>query len=1113
MGEALGKRQRPARPEPLFEALSARGLEHERNYVSRLRSAGKEIVDLSEIRAHDGALAATLKAMRTGAEIIVQGAVGDARWYGRPDVLLRVEAPSAFGSWSYEVADTKLALDTRAGTILQLGLYCDLLARAQSFDPQCFYVVTPDGGAPVRTYRTNSYAAYFRLLRSRLEAFIQGDDDTLAAANYPEPVELCDVCSWFMACNDKRRRDDHLSLVAGISRGQRSELATHAIETVAKLANTALPLTFKPRRGAVESYVRVREQARLQVEARLAGMPVFELIEPIEPTKGLCRLPHPSPGDLFLDLEGDPFAGEDGREYLFGLVSLNDAREPVYEARWALTPSDEARAFSDVVGLIMDAWASHPGMHVYHYAPYEPAALKRLMGRFAVREQDIDSLLRAERFVDLYAVVRQGVRAGIERYSIKSLEPLYSFTRNVPLLEANRSLRVMEQALELGLLELISPEVRDTIQGYNEEDCTSALRLRDWLESLRTGLESKGTEVARPQPRESGASENVTEREQRVRDLRARLLEGVSLEAGQRDAVQQARWLLAYLLDWHRREDKAGWWDYFRLRDLPEDDLFDEPRALAGIDFVERVEVVLSKKGKPTGSVVDRYHYPIQEMDIRQGHELKLKTEDKFGDVVDVNRAEQTIDIRKGPKMGDVHPPSVFEHKYVNVAVIEDAIFAIGESFSRGEPERLAIRLLRGDAPSTKSGTFAIRAGETVTNFAVRAGTDLEQSVLAIQGPPGAGKTFTGAQMICALVAQGKRAGVVATGHSVIRHLLDGVARAAAKLGRNDVTLGHKVDEAEANGGPILEFRDNKDALEALQSSEVNVLGGTAWMWSRPEFAKSVDVLFVDEAGQMSLANVLAITRGAHSIVLLGDPQQLEQPKKGTHPEGVGVSALQHMLGSPVTIPQERGIFLPETWRLSPGISEFTSELFYEGRLRSKSGLDRQQLVGSAFAGCALWAVDVDHDGNRNASDEEVEAVDRLVTTLLAAGSRWIDEHGHERQMTGNDILVVAPFNAQVGRLAERLAPRRIDVGTVDKFQGKEAPVAIYSMTTSSPEEAPRGLEFLYSLNRLNVATSRARCAVFVVANPRLYAPDCKTPRQIELANGLCRYRELARIL
>src|SRR5262245_27279386 len=367
----------------------------------------------------------------------------------------------------------------------------------------------------------------------------------------------------------------------------------------------------------------------------------------------------------------------------------------------------------------MDAWASHPGMHVYHYAPYEPAALKRLMGRFAEREKDIDSLLRAGRFVDLYAVVRQGVRAGIERYSIKSLEPLYGFARSVPLLDANRSLRAMEQALELDLPDLITPQVRATIQCYNEDDCISALRLRDWLESLRTGLEANGREVPRPQPKKSEASENVTDREQRVTTLRTKLLEGVSLDPRTRDADQQARWLLAYLLDWHRREDKASWWEYFRLLDLPEEDLFDEPRAIMGLEFVGLLEAIVSKKGKPTGSVVDRYRYPPQEMEIRPGHELKLQTEEKFGEVVRVSRAEHSIDIRKGPKMAKVHPPCVFEHKHINAEVIEDAIFAIGESFAHGDADRLAVRLLRADVPSTTSGTFEPRTRETAVDFAV----------------------------------------------------------------------------------------------------------------------------------------------------------------------------------------------------------------------------------------------------------------------------------------------------------------------------------------------------------------------------------------------------------
>ena len=1109
--EALGLLRRPRWDDALLEALFARGLEHERRYVAALQAVGKRILDLSGTREPADAIARTRDALQTGADVIVQGALAGGSWYGRPDVLLRVDGDSVFGPWSYEIADTKLALETRAGTILQLGLYCELLAEMQGHPPDRFFVVTPGPETGGRAYRVAHYAAYFRLLRRRLEqAIAAGPLEALFPGHYPEPVDHCDVCHWTGACSHRRREDDHLSLVAGITRIQRRELNARGIATVADLASAPSPLPFRPRRGAMASYVRVREQARVQVRARASSGPVHELILPIEPGKGLCRLPPPSPGDLFLDLEGDPFAGDDGREYLFGLVSLGADGEPHYDGRWALTDAAEADAFDAVVGAIVAAGERHPGMHVYHYAPYEPAAFKRLMGRFGRRGAEIDALLRAGRFVDLYAVVRQGLRAGVERYSIKSLEPLYRFGRGVALPEANRSLRTLEQALELGLTELVTPEVRQVVEGYNRDDCLSALRLRDWLESLRSGLEAAGHVVPRAQPEEAQASEHVSAREERVAALRERLLAGVPPARAARDADQQARWILAFLLDWHRREDKATWWEYYRLRDLPDEDLFDEPQAIAGLDFVARVEAVIGKRGRPTGSVVDRYQYPIQEMEIVRGDELRLRDEQRFGKVAAVDRLARTIDVRKGPSVAGTHPASCFAFMHIHTDVLEDALFAIGDAAAAERPDTLAWRLLRGDGPVTASGTFAAAAGESAVDWATGTVLDLQQSVLAIQGPPGAGKTFAGARMICALVRAGKRVGVTATSHAVVRNLLDAVAAAG---GPQAPRLGHKVDGAGDDGGPVREFAENAAAREALASATIDVLGGTAWLWTRDEFARSVDVLFVDEAGEMSLANAVAVTRAAESLVLLGDPQQLEQPKKGTHPEGAGASALQHILGDHVTIPADRGIFLPETWRLAPAIAAFTSEVFYEGRLRSKPGLDRQALAGSPFAGSGPWSIDVDHDGNRSASDEEADVVGRLVRTLLAAGSSWVDERLVVRQMTGADVLVVAPFNAQVARLAERVAPLGVRVGTVDKFQGQEAPVAIYAMATSRPEDAPRGLEFLYSLNRLNVATSRARCAVFVVASPHLLGPDCRTPRQIQLASALCRYRELATVV
>lgn len=1122
MAHAFGARKRPHFDDPFLEALFERGLAHERAYVEKLAAAGKRIESIADVEIHER-LEPTLAGMRAGADVIVQGALQEGQWFGLPDVMQRIERPSKLGSWSYEIYDTKLARETRAGTILQLSLYTDLLARTQGTSPEYFHVVTPQGGTTVHHYRVDDYAAYYRLVRCQLEATVARPHEEVAEANYPEPVEHCQICPWCGECEDRWERDDHLSLVAGISRLQRRELESREIKTLAGLAQLPWPLGFKPNRGGVDGYGRIRNQARLQFESRLRLPPPLHELRPIEEGCGLCRLPEPSPGDVFLDLEGDPFAVEGGREYLFGLVTLDGGAEPSYRSWWAFTEKEERAAFEAVIDLIIDRLKTYPAMHVYHYAPYEPSAFKRLMGRYATRERELDSLLRSRRFIDLYAVVRQGLQAGVDRYSIKNLEILYGFERTVDLRDAGRCRAYVEQGLELQCVDKVPQQMRDTVEGYNKDDCLSTLALRDWLEKLRYDEVRSGADIARPTAGEGEAPPEVDERARRVEGLRGRLLSGVPESRGERNEEQQARWLLSYLLDWHRREDKAGWWEYFRLVQLPEEELFDEPDAVAGLEFDRRLGPALGKSGKPTKSVIDRYRYPLQEMDIGPGAELKEQTQERFGEVVEVDRLARTIDIRKGPKVVDRHPTAVFAHKHIDTGVLEESLFLLGETVAaagthplvRTDDNPVARELLLRRAPRVRDGAFTRREEESVGDFVLRIGCVLDSSVLAIQGPPGSGKTYTGARMIRALVARGNRVGVVGPSHKVIENLLRRV------VGDKDpsatpVRVGQKVtasDEGQADG-PIALFTDAKEALAALQQEKLQVLGGTAWLWARPDAAGAVDVLFADEAGQMSLANVLAASQSTTNLVLLGDPQQLDQPRKGSHPDGVNVSALEHILGDHQTIPEDRGIFLPETWRLAPSICEFTSELFYEGRLRSKAGLEHQALTGlEHIAGSGLWIVDVTHEGNRTSSLEEVQHVAELVTRLTFPESRWLDEQGNSRPLRSHDILVIAPYNAHVTRLAERLEGSGVRVGTVDKFQGQQAPVVIYSMATSRSEEAPRGMEFLYSLNRLNVATSRAQCAAIVIACGRLLEPECRTPRQIRLANALCRYRELARQL
>jgi predicted RecB family nuclease len=1114
---AKGEVRPPEWTDRLADTLRQRGEAHERRYVEALRASGRAVTDLTAAKAttRPEALAATRDAMRSGADILVQAALGDDAWFGYADVLARVEVPSALGPWSYEVHDTKLARVTRGGAILQLCAYTELVGAAQSRTPDAFRVVTPAG---TEVFRTSDFSAYYRAVKTRLLGTL--DDSSACAAGLeavPPPMAHCEICRWWPRCNRDRRRVDHLSFVAYLGRAQERELSRRGLTTLAALARMPVPAPFKPRRGATATYESLREQARLQVAQRESKLPTFEM-RPLEPGVGLGALPEPAASDLFLDLESARFARDGGREYLFGLGSLGADGAWQYRAWWAFGDEEEGAAFEAVMDAIGEARDRDPGVHVYHFAPYEPSAFKRLMGRHGTRVVELDELLRGERFVDLLAVVRRALRAGVESYSIKQLEPFYGFTRQVELAHAGDQRRVVESALESGDVAAITPHVREAVAGYNQDDCRSTLELRNWLERLRDLEIARGAAVVRPALPATEANVKVKERQLKVDALRARLL----ARRGRAPVAEaEALRVLAYLIDWHHREDKVSWWEYFRLRDLPDEALLEEGMAVTGLQFVERLgQVISSKTRKPTKSILDRYAYPVQECEIRAGAELHLRTGGKFGDVEAVDRTLRLIDVRKGPSQIGTHPISAFVSDHVSSDVLIAAIGRIGEAAAdrglEGEAGWAgAIDLLMRRPPRVAGRDLAAlprRIGESVTDFATRIVGDLDETLLPIQGPPGSGKTYVGARMIAALVRQGRRVGVTATSHKVIQNLLAEVARASA-ADEAPAVLGHKVGAVDLPGGSVREFTDNITPLTALQANEIQVLGGTAYLWARPEYANAVDVLFVDEAGQMSLANVIAVSHAARRLVLLGDPRQLEQPQKGSHPDGVGVSALDHILGGQATMPAERGLFLPTTWRLAPAICRATSELFYDDKLSPAVGVDQVRLSGAGrFEGAGVWMIDVPHEGNRNASDEEAAEVARLIEEIRAPGAQWIDSRGQAHPLIDADILVVAPYNAQVNRVEDRLraAGRVVRVGTVDRFQGQQAPVVIYTMATSSPEEAPRGLEFLYSANRLNVATSRAQAAAIIVVSPKLLEPECQTPRQMRLANALCRLRELA---
>lgn len=490
----------------------------------------------------------------------------------------------------------------------------------------------------------------------------------------------------------------------------------------------------------------------------------------------------------------------------------------------------------------------------------------------------------------------------------------------------------------------ISDDDRAAIKGYNQDDCASTKAFRDWLERVRADIVACGTAIARPAPPETAIGAELDDRQEKIAALIARLTAGVPDDVAERSAEQQGRWLLAHMLDWHSREKKSVWWEYFRLRDLSSDDLLHERDGLADLTFLEPC-------GGASKAPIHRYRFVPQDTDIRSGDDLRSIGGDKFGNVVAISLDDRTVDIKKRSDTAGVHPEAVFAHSFVDTQVLADALLRIGEYVAdhgiEGDGDHRASRdLLMKVAPRLRNGQLQ-KDGEAALAAATRTVLELDRSVFPVQGPPGAGKTFAGARMIVALAGLGKRVGVTANSHQVIRNLLDEVG-AASREQALAVECIQKLSEKETDR-PGLRFTTDNGAFADALRSEGRVGGATAWFWARPDAAESVDVLFVDEAAQMSLANVLAVSQAAKSIVLLGDPQQLEQPIQGSHPDGVDVSSLDHILGGHPTVPADRGLFLAETWRLHPLICSFNSEMFYEGRLRPHQGLENQTVKSTGM--------------------------------------------------------------------------------------------------------------------------------------------------------------------
>jgi predicted RecB family nuclease len=1077
----LGRAPAAAVQDDMLERTAALGNEHEQRELERLRGRfGGEIAVIGRpaytIAGLTAAADATRRAVSAHATVIYQPAMFDGRFVGFADFLVR-------DGGRYRVIDTKLARSPKVTSLLQLAAYADTLA--------CSGVpVAPEaelhlGDGTVVPYQVHDLIPVYRAQRALLQRLL----DEHRAAGVPvrwedDGVRACFRCP---LCTEELRARDDLLLVAGMRVNQREKLIGAGITTLQALAAHRGPVA-----DLAPSVVgKLTAQARLQVVQRDTAVPQYEIVDP----QPLTLLPEPDPGDLFFDFEGDPLWTPDGHdwglEYLFGCLDIKG-----FHPLWAHSRRDERKALTDFLALVRKRRQRRPNMHIYHYAPYEKTALLRLAGRYGVGEDEVDELLRSGTLVDLYPLVRKSIRVGAESFSLKALEPLYmgAQLRAGDVTTAAGSINAYARYTELQAQgrHAEAETVLKEIEDYNHYDCCSTRELRNWLmlRAYESGVVPMGV-----QPVSDGNT--VEDRDQLAQDLAA-----FSGEAGVggRTPEQTAVALVAAARGYHRREDKPFWWSHFDRLNFPVDewssdaDVFVVDKAAVDVDWHTpprarkqqrrvRLEGSLAR-GELQSAVYALYDPPApagmtDSPDRRAAGRAEVVEADDFAGPTDLVIVER---VGADGATFEQLPFALTPGAPIATKALRESIEATAAEIAAGLPQlpRTALMdVLLRRAPRMRSGGPLPRDADVATNITAAA-LDLDSSYLAVHGPPGTGKTHTAAAAIARLVAERAwRIGVVAQSHATVENLLKAVIQAGldpsrvAKKGNDDVRKPwQRIDASEY--------------ATFIADTAGCVIGGTAWDFANHNRVPrgSLDLLVIDEAGQFCLANTVAVASAASNLMLLGDPQQLPQVSQGTHPEPVDTSALDWLVDGQQTLPEERGYFLDCSYRMHPAVCSAVSTLSYEGRLQSFAERTAARRLDGFQPGVRVLSVA--HEGNSTESPQEAEAIVAELGRMV--GALWTDEHG-ARPLTAGDVLVLAPYNAQVSLLRRRLAAAGLGdvrVGTVDKFQGGQAPVVFISMTASSIEDVPRGISFLLNRNRLNVAISRAQYAAVLVRSELL---------------------------
>ncbi|WP_024440932.1 TM0106 family RecB-like putative nuclease [Mycobacterium sp. UM_WGJ] len=1066
--------------------LLDKGLQHEQQCLDEYRANRKSVLEVparGRGETFQSWVARVGNPFDDGWDIIYQMPFIHDGVRGIADFLVRT------ADGGYEPVDAKLArAEAKPGHVLQLCFYADALEALTGVRPEHMHLWL--GSGKTETLRVNDFSPYWRRLRKQLTETLAGGPE---AGTVPRPCAYCDFCEFRTLCDQQWRDEGALSLVAGIRAPETATLEIAGIPNMTALAQAQTPVEgLGPRR-----LQRLTEQARLQIEAALLGedaAPPFQLIEPGEDPMwghGFEELPRPDDGDVFLDFEGHPFwRVETGLFFLFGLLERDSDRQWHYREWRAHDLEAEAVAAAELIDYLVQRRAAFPEMHVYHYNHTERSSLVTLAEKHNVAQRALAELIETGLFVDLLLVARNSIQVGTESYGLKALERLTDFQRSHDIDKGAGAVLQYEEFMKHG-----GQARLDRIAVYNEDDVRATMALRDWLVQHR--------------PAELAWRESVLEPDPGLPEL------DVHVEQLHAFPADTSEYLLGDLLGYWRRE----WFAYIgpKMAKLQGDTtaLRDDPEALTELQYVGEVER-LGKTGKPITPGL-RFVFPPQSLHrfpYDGGSVMFVDAEgQRFSCAIEnLDRRNHLLDLQWGTKVREagILPPSVvLLHDWIGPEPKREALSGFAAQLLDGaDTNPVTMALLRRELPCFTDGAGPLGGLFTDDLADMRRWvTKLDNSFVAIQGPPGAGKTYSAARLIRTLILEGRRVGVTATTHHAVDHLLKKVVELFRDNGDIDKLNAVKKPKSGSTWVPDGTTAGSKTKCARR---DVNLVAGTTWLFGSKEMRNSpVDVLLIDEAGQVSLADALAASLSARNVVLLGDPLQLSQVAQASHPNDSGRSVLEHILGEAAIMPRDRGVFLSKTYRMHPDVCRFISEEIYAGQLGHDSSCEQQNTV----AGTGLRWLRAEHRGNSTSSEQEAELIAAEIARLV--GTIWTDEDGDENPLTVSDFMVVAPFNHQVRMIRDRLdadaSTRGVAVGTVDKFQGGEAAVVFFSMTTSTGEDISRGADFLFSRNRLNVAISRARCLAYLVCTEELLnarARNVEDMRLIATLNAVVEYVE-----